>query len=342
MDFPFVKIQRIPERVLSYPKSGVPVEPGETHFLNQMKAKIALFLMVCGMVCFAHAQPQPISVAVLHFDGPRKTLNNNLTALLTANLSANPQFSMVERADLDKILSEQSLGKSGTITPESAANIGKLTGAKILIVGREFNGGTSDSSLIVIASVVGAENGRVYSQTVEGTLTNLVKLVAQLGVSITQTITNHTDTLLPNPNDELGRKLKATVDAVKGKKLGRVSITISESIPNNREPSHVTEIELGKILQKAGFTIVDEKSDQRADIVVTGDAVAAKPEKRGDLFFTPAMLQIKAREMASGNILSLDSQRSSASGLGEETTAKEALAVAADELAERLIPTLAK
>src|SRR4051812_3894374 len=106
-----------------------------------MKAKIALILMVCGVIRFAQAQAQPIPVAVLHFDGPRKTLNNNLTALLTADLSNEPQFSLLERADLDKILSEQSLGKSGTITSESAARIGKLTGAKILIVGREFNGG---------------------------------------------------------------------------------------------------------------------------------------------------------------------------------------------------------
>jgi len=307
-----------------------------------MKAKIALILIVCGVIRLAQAQVQPIPVAVLHFDGPRKTLNNNLTALLTADLSNDPQFSLVERADLDKILSEQSLGKSGTITPESAAKIGKLTGAKILIVGREFNGGTADSSLILIASIVGAENGRVYSQTAEGTLTNLVKLVHQLGTGITQTITNHSDTLLPKPEDERTRKLQATIEAVKVKKLGKVAIKIDELISGEREPSHVIETELGKILQKAGFTVVDEKSGQLADILITGDAVTAKSEKRGDLVFTPATLQIKARELASGNILSLDSQRSSATGLGEQTTAKEALANAAEDLAERLVPVLAK
>ncbi len=297
---------------------------------------------MCGLTRLAHAQSEPIPVAVLHFDGPRRTLNNNLTALLTADLSANQRFTLVERAELDKILSEQSLGKSGNITPESAANIGKLTGAKILIVGREFNGGTAESSLIVIASVVGAENGKTYSHTVEGTFTNLVKLVSQLADNVTETITNHSDTLLPNREDARAQKLQATIEAVKGKKLGKVAIKIDEIISNEHEPSHVTENELGKILQKAGYTIVDEKSGQHADILITGDAVTAKPEKRGELFFAPATLQIKARELATGNIVSLDSQRSSASGLGEQTTAREALVNAADELAERLVPALAK
>jgi len=307
-----------------------------------MKAKIALLLMVCGMLRFAHAEPEPISVAVLHFDGPRKTLNNNLTALLTADLSANQRFSLVERAELDKVLAEQSLGKSGNITPETAANIGKLTGAKILIVGREFNGGTADSGLIVIASVVGAENGRTYSHTVEGAFTDLVKLVSQLAENISQTITNHADTLLPKQEDERARKLQAAIESVQGKKLGKVAVKIDESIANEHQPSHVTEVELGRALQKAGFTIVDEKSRQRADIAITGDAVAAKPEKRGELFSTAATVQIKARELASGNIVFLDSQHSSASGLGEQTTAKEALTGAAGELAARLIPALAK
>ena len=88
--------------------------------------------------------------------------------------------------------------------------------------------------------------------------------------------------------------------------------------------------------------MVDEKSDKRADIIITGDAMTAKPEKHGDLVSTPATLQIKAREWVSGKILSLDSQRSTASGLGEQTTAKEALANAVDELAERLVPVLAE
>jgi hypothetical protein len=310
-----------------------------------MKPKIAFLLLVAsGAIQLAQAQPpQPISVAVLHFDGPRKTLNNNITALLTANLSADQRFSLVERAELDKILAEQTLGTSGNITPATAARIGQLTGARVLIIGREFNGGTPEASLIIIASVVGAENGRVFSQTVEGSLTNLVKIVSQLEDNIAQTIISQSASLLPKPEDERARSLQKIMAAVKGKKLGSVSIKIEESIGNERESSHVSEVELEMILQKAGFTVVDEKSDKPADIVITGDAVAiAGREKHGDLVSTSATLQIKARERASGKILSLDTQRSTASGPGEQTMAKEALANAADELAERLVPVLAQ
>ena len=45
---------------------------------------------------------------------------------------------MVERAELEKILGEQELGLSGTVSADTAAKVGNLTGAKVLVTGRVF------------------------------------------------------------------------------------------------------------------------------------------------------------------------------------------------------------
>ena len=42
---------------------------------------------------------------------------------------------LVERAELEKVLGEAELGLSGTVSPETAARIGHLTGAKVLVTG---------------------------------------------------------------------------------------------------------------------------------------------------------------------------------------------------------------
>lgn len=45
------------------------------------------------------------------------------------------QFQLVERADLDKLLTEQNFGQSGRVDPETAAEVGRLVGAEVIING---------------------------------------------------------------------------------------------------------------------------------------------------------------------------------------------------------------
>ena len=83
----------------------------------------------------------------------------------TPTLSAEPNLILVERAELDKALGEQELGLSGTVTPESAAKIGQLTGAKVLVTGRVFK---TDTELFIVAKIIGTETSRVYGELVKG------------------------------------------------------------------------------------------------------------------------------------------------------------------------------
>ncbi len=83
-------------------------------------------------------------IAVLPFDnsgsyGQDKenfdALQKGIAGMLISELAANPAARVVEREEIEKLLAEQSLGASGKVTPETAAKIGKLVGARYVIAG---------------------------------------------------------------------------------------------------------------------------------------------------------------------------------------------------------------
>src|SRR5204862_3094803 len=83
-------------------------------------------------------------IAVLPFDnsgsyGQDKenfdALQKGIAGMLISELAANPAARVVERDQIEKLLAEQGLGASGKVTPETAAKIGKLVGARYVIAG---------------------------------------------------------------------------------------------------------------------------------------------------------------------------------------------------------------
>ena len=99
-----------------------------------------------------------------------RDLGPKVATLLNANLSAEPQIITVERAELEKVLGEQELGLSGTVSPDTAAKVGHLTGAKVLVTGRVFK---ADKELMMVAKIIGTETSRVYGELVKGTTASL-------------------------------------------------------------------------------------------------------------------------------------------------------------------------
>src|SRR5439155_5430533 len=109
-----------------------------------------------------------LTVAVFDFesrDDGMRDAGRNAATLIGADLSANPHIITVERAELEKILGEQELGLSGTVSPETAAKVGHLTGAKVLVTGRVFR---ADKELVLVAKIIGAETSRVYGELAKG------------------------------------------------------------------------------------------------------------------------------------------------------------------------------
>ncbi len=67
--------------------------------------------------------------------------------MLITELVKSGKFTVIERTQLEKILSEQKLGMSGAVTPQTAAKAGKLLGVDIAIIGAVTEFGHSQGGL---------------------------------------------------------------------------------------------------------------------------------------------------------------------------------------------------
>jgi hypothetical protein len=284
--------------------------------------------------------PDTVTIAVFDFSSNAGTvLPKDVTALVLANLSAQPHIAMVERAQLKKALAEQAFGRSGNIDLDAAAKVGQLTGAKVLIQGRAIR---LKEILLIVANIIGAETGRVYSEKVQGASTNLMDLTESLSQKIAQTITAQSSNLLGGAQYSRERLIETIVEKTKGRKLPSVSITIKETIAGESGEHSTAQNEFGMIFQKAGFEIITDKSQHRPDVVVTGTAVVDGGKKNNDLFSYRAIIEILAEDGKTGKMLAIDHEQTPASDLGKQTAARAALERAADALAARIVPALAE
>jgi curli biogenesis system outer membrane secretion channel CsgG len=113
-----------------------------------------------------------------------------LSGMLSNELAATGSFTVVERAKLETVLSEQNLAASGRVTPGTGAKIGRLTGADYLIAGTvtayeegsqstgggisfrgiSLGGNQSKAYLAVDLRVINATTGEIdFVRTIEGT-----------------------------------------------------------------------------------------------------------------------------------------------------------------------------
>lgn len=305
-----------------------------------MKTKTAIltFILLFGVV-LAHAAENILTVAVFDFDSNDESvrgLGPKVATIINANLSAEPQLIMVERAEIDKLLGEHELGLSGTISQDSAAKVGQLTGAKVLVTGRVFK---ANDELFIVAKIIGTETSRVYGELVKGdNKASLSDLSADLAKKIAADITQKGDTLVAkveSREDLIARIKKSLGD----KPLPTVSVKIGEQHFGQRVIDPAAETELDSILQQCGFKVVDGNSTNSADVEITGDAFSAYGSRKGNLISCKSRVEIKAHKR-NGDLIIADSQTSVAVDIAEQTAAKTALQNAAVGLAARLLPKL--
>jgi TolB-like protein len=103
------------------------------------------------------------TVAVLYFDYDGKDpqiglLRKGLAQMLISDLSVLEGIRIVERDRLEDILKELKLGQSGKIDKASAAKVGKLLGARYMVLGGYFD---VMNTLRADARVVEVETGKV-------------------------------------------------------------------------------------------------------------------------------------------------------------------------------------
>src|SRR4051794_4065467 len=163
--------------------------------------KTCCSLLTFWLIAYATAvaaNSDVLTVAIFDFeskDEAVRDLGPKVATLVNANLSAEPRIICVERAELEKVLGEQELGLSGTVSPDTAAKVGNLTGAKVLVTGRVFR---ADKELVIVAKIIGTETSRVYGDIVKGPASSasLSDLSSDLAKRIVNIITLKGETLV--------------------------------------------------------------------------------------------------------------------------------------------------
>ena len=143
----------------------------------------------------AMAKKNKISVGVVEFKNETSAgwwgsgVGWELSGMLANELVATKAFSVVERNKLQSVIEEQNLGMSGRVSSGTGAKIGKLIGAKYLIMGTvtayeentagsggglsfkgiSVGGNKSEAYIAVDLRVVNSDTGEIeYVRTIEG------------------------------------------------------------------------------------------------------------------------------------------------------------------------------
>jgi len=308
-----------------------------------MKMKQNLFVAVLLAIATI-ARADVLTVAVFDFeskDEAVKDLGPKVASMINAQLSADPNLITVERAELEKALGEQELGLSGTIDPETAAKIGHLIGAKVLVTGRVFN---VNRETMIVAKVIGTETSRVYGEVVRGPAerSSIADMSAEMAGRLSKIIQARSDTLVAKveKQDDMVARLQKQYE---GKKFPPVRISIPERHIGSPTIDPAAQTEVSFILQKLGAVVADEKdSSVKPDIEIVGEAFSEFGMRKGNLVSCKARVELKAIDKTSGRVIFIDRQTAVAVDLSEHLAGKTAIQEAAAKLTERLLPKLVK
>jgi hypothetical protein len=283
---------------------------------------------------------RPLTVAVLDFECRDEILGDagpQSASMLNALLSAESGLILVERAELQKVLGEQELGLSGTVSTESAARVGQLTGAKVLVTGRVFKVG---KETVLVAKIIGTETSRVYGEMVKSASVSISDLATELAGKIAQTVVARADTLVAREVSRADRV--ATLQKALGDRpRPAVSVSVPERHFGGPTFDPAVETELGKLLTECGFTLVGEKSEKKPRYELLGEAFSEFGMRRGNLVSCKGRVELKVKDTTTGDWVVVDRQVAVAVDLSEQIAAKRALQEAAAQLAERVLPKLA-
>lgn len=305
-----------------------------------MKLKLTALLFAILLPTTVHAQtpdttqPDPLHAAVFDFTDGSELLQGqgkSIGQLLNALLSTNDGIFLVERAELDKILSEQELGLAGNVTTASAIKVGQLTGAQILITGRVFTAGKKNYA---VAKVISAETSRVYGATTSYTPSeDLDVVVTKLSDQIAKIIKEKGDNLRSTAEtyEQMITRLKTGLK----EPLPKIYVHVTEQHLRIAVPDPACETEIQKVLEACGFTVVLNAAD--ADISITGEAFSQLATRRGNLVACRARAEIKITNVKDNKLIRADRITVGAVDLAEEVAGKAALQKAGLKLVDAFI-----
>jgi TolB-like protein len=151
--------------------------------------------LICLMFIGAGAPAcpsEPIAVAVLYFDNnclidkeKYDGLRKGLCDIMITELSKMSGLAVVEREQLQKALAEIALGQSGAIDESSAPRVGKLLGARVIMLGSFMRDMSAD--MRIDARLVEVETGKILkAEEASGNAKKVFKLTKKLTFKIAE------------------------------------------------------------------------------------------------------------------------------------------------------------
>lgn len=131
--------------------------------------------------------PEKIVLSVMYFDNNSKTpsldwLRKGLADMIITDISKTKQIQIVQRENLQKVLTEQKLALSGLIDKNSAVKVGELLGANVILMGSFAK---IENKIRVDGQLVNAENAEIINTaTVTGYLSDVLYLEKKFSVEI--------------------------------------------------------------------------------------------------------------------------------------------------------------
>ncbi|MRR09763.1 hypothetical protein EG831_06770 [bacterium] len=74
-------------------------------------------------------------------------IGSGMADMLTTALVKSGKFMVIERQQLEKVMKEQALGQTGAVTAQSAAQVGKLLGVELMVMGSVNEFGEKESKV---------------------------------------------------------------------------------------------------------------------------------------------------------------------------------------------------
>lgn len=285
-----------------------------------------------------------LTVAILDFETNTPAtpdLGKQIGEALTATLTGEEGFTLVDRASLAHTLRENELNLTGLVNAEQATKIGRLVGAKILVTGRVF---PLDKQLFFTAKLIGTETSLVEGVLVKGDKdANLGDLLMQLADKVAIKLRARGATLVAQ-DDAVQDPLPVLKKALEGRPLPAVSVRIEEKHVTQAPAARIdpaAETEVRMILSQAGFTVIDGNATDQADAnvkyLITGEAFSEFGANIGNLVNCTGRVEIKVADRKTGEIVYTDRETTRAVDLAENTAGKTALQKAGRLLAIRIL-----
>ncbi len=320
-----------------------------------MFSSLMISMLIAGTLTAAPVEP--ITVTVFPFDTKatgQEDLGEQISQLVEAHLSQADQIKLLDRKYLEKMLREQELNLTGMVDTDSAIKVGKLVGARIMVMGKAFQLG---QSIFMTAKILGTETSLVQMVSVKGkTDRDMGEMVFELAEKVLQTYQEKATSLVaeskPQPTFDVYKK------QLQGKTLPSVVVAVPEEHiaavrPAQADPAVETEIK--KILLDCGLTVYDVDTNKltahlkrskmrnwpddaaKADWIIAGEAFSEFGARIGNLNSCSARVELNVIDAKTGKLVMSDREMTRAVDLGENLAGRKALQLAAQRISMRLL-----